>query len=231
MSAVTAGDCPDSCCAASPASASLRSRYPGYPSSRAVRTTVASLVPVSSANPVTVNAEHPAGSPATASATRCIDRVIDGANVLTLAASAAGAGGAECPKLSFTLLVTFERYFQGGGLARVEWVTEERPGLRASGQPPPVVRPHPRCPVQQGVRDPDRVDLGHAVDDLGRGQPGDRRRLVRQALVAACRVAAEDQGEDAPGGVLVDAGQPVGADAERSGAGWAPFCGGSCSCT
>ncbi|GHE34900.1 hypothetical protein GCM10018782_06540 [Streptomyces griseoaurantiacus] len=59
-----------------------------------MRTTVASLVPVRAARPVTVSAAQPAGSAATVSATRCIERVIDGASVRTLAASAAGAGGA-----------------------------------------------------------------------------------------------------------------------------------------
>ncbi len=59
-----------------------------------MRTTVASLVPVRSARPVTVSAAQPAGSAATVSATRCIERVIDGASVRTFAASAAGAGGA-----------------------------------------------------------------------------------------------------------------------------------------
>ncbi len=75
-----------------------------------MRTTVASLVPVSSARPVTVSAAQPAGSSATASATRCMERVIDGASVRTLAARAAGAGGAgeapALPKISFTSLVT-----------------------------------------------------------------------------------------------------------------------------
>ncbi|GAA0489627.1 hypothetical protein GCM10010361_63630 [Streptomyces olivaceiscleroticus] len=59
-----------------------------------MRTTVASLVPVRSARPVTVSAAQPAGSPATASATRCMERVMDGPRVRTLAARAAGAGGA-----------------------------------------------------------------------------------------------------------------------------------------
>ncbi|GAA5046747.1 hypothetical protein GCM10023336_11650 [Streptomyces similanensis] len=79
-----------------------------------MRTTVASLVPVSSARPVTVRAAQPAGSFATASATRCMDRVMEGASVRTLAARAAGAGGAapgaplvpEPAKLSFTSWVT-----------------------------------------------------------------------------------------------------------------------------
>ncbi len=80
-----------------------------------MRTTVASLVPVSSARPVTVRAAQPAGSPATASATRCMERVMEGARVRTLAARAAGAGGASLVKLSFTSLVTPERYFRKGG--------------------------------------------------------------------------------------------------------------------
>lgn len=92
-----------------------------------MRTTVASLVPVSSASPVTVRAAHPAGSWATASATRCIERVMDGARVRTLAASAAGAGGVASPmKISFTSRVTLERYFRSwagvnppGGFGRV----------------------------------------------------------------------------------------------------------------
>ncbi|BBC34256.1 hypothetical protein SGFS_055500 [Streptomyces graminofaciens] len=77
-----------------------------------MRTTVASLVPVRAARPVTVSAAQPAGSAATASATRCMERVMEGASVRTFAASAAGAGGA-CPvrpsagaKLSFTSSLT-----------------------------------------------------------------------------------------------------------------------------
>lgn len=79
---------------------------------RAVRTTVASLVPVRSAKPVTVSAAEPAGSPATASATRCMERVIEGTRVRTLAARAPGAGGvaagarSAAVKVSFSLLLT-----------------------------------------------------------------------------------------------------------------------------
>ena len=85
-----------------------------------MRTTVASLVPVSSARPVTVRAAQPAGSCATASATRCMERVIDGASVRTLAARAAGAGAAptRAPKVSFTSRVTVERYFQYRGVVK-----------------------------------------------------------------------------------------------------------------
>ncbi|GAA0489409.1 hypothetical protein GCM10009544_58110 [Streptomyces stramineus] len=76
-----------------------------------MRTTVASLVPVRSASPVTVSAAEPAGSFATASATRCIERVMDGASVRTLEARAPGDGGvteaAGGAKVSFTLLLTF----------------------------------------------------------------------------------------------------------------------------
>ncbi len=75
-----------------------------------MRTTVASLVPVSSASPVTVRAAQPAGSLATASATRCMDRVMDGARVRTLAAREPPG----LPKLSFTSWVTIERYFRFG---------------------------------------------------------------------------------------------------------------------
>ena len=71
-----------------------------------MRTTVASLVPVSSASPVTVRAAQPAGSPATASATRCMERVMDGARVRTLAARAAGAGGASAREVSCSAIGT-----------------------------------------------------------------------------------------------------------------------------
>lgn len=91
-----------------------------------MRTTVASLVPVSSARPVTVRAAQPAGSPATASATRCMERVIDGDSVRTLAARAAGAGGESVLKLSFRSLVTFERYFQAPDPSTPFGVTSER---------------------------------------------------------------------------------------------------------
>lgn len=64
-----------------------------------MRTTVASLVPVRAARPVTVSAAQPAGSLATASATRCMERVMEGASVRTFAARAAGAGGAPAVPL------------------------------------------------------------------------------------------------------------------------------------
>lgn len=72
-----------------------------------MRTTVASLVPVRSARRVTVSAAQPAGSPATVSATRCIERVMEGASARTLAARAP-------PKISFTSWGTHERYFRRG---------------------------------------------------------------------------------------------------------------------
>ncbi|GAA4694803.1 hypothetical protein GCM10023324_56920 [Streptomyces youssoufiensis] len=91
-----------------------------------MRTTVASLVPVRAARPVTVSAAQPAGSAATVSATRCMERVMVGARARTLAVRAAGAGagagaaagasgpdGAAAPrgppppvKVSFSLLLT-----------------------------------------------------------------------------------------------------------------------------
>ncbi|CAM5462429.1 hypothetical protein SALBM217S_04203 [Streptomyces griseoloalbus] len=57
-----------------------------------MRTTAASLVPVSSARPVTVSAAQPAGSLVMASATCCMERVIDGASVRTLAVEGGGRG-------------------------------------------------------------------------------------------------------------------------------------------
>ncbi|GAB2577670.1 hypothetical protein GCM10027168_08290 [Streptomyces capparidis] len=70
-----------------------------------MRTTVASLVPVRWASAVTVSWAHPAGSAATASATRCMERVIVGARLRTLARSTPGAGegaGSGAPvKVSF----------------------------------------------------------------------------------------------------------------------------------
>ena len=57
-----------------------------------MRTTVASLVPVSSARPVTVRAAQPAGSAATASATRCMERVIDGRQRAHLGREGGGGG-------------------------------------------------------------------------------------------------------------------------------------------
>ncbi|GGZ50666.1 hypothetical protein GCM10010371_07860 [Streptomyces subrutilus] len=60
-----------------------------------MRTTVASLVPVCAARAETVSREQAAGSEATASATACMERVIDGARLRTRARSAwaGGAGG------------------------------------------------------------------------------------------------------------------------------------------
>lgn len=80
-----------------------------------MRTTVASLVPVRSARPVTVRAAQAAGSAATASATRCTECVMDGARVRTLAVSGSGTAppSASPPgvKVSFRSSVTCETYF------------------------------------------------------------------------------------------------------------------------
>ncbi|CAO0837052.1 hypothetical protein SMICM17S_13260 [Streptomyces microflavus] len=51
---------------------------------------------------------------ATASATRCMERVMEGASVRTFAARAAGAGGESPLKISFTSWVTSERSEPGG---------------------------------------------------------------------------------------------------------------------
>ncbi len=57
-----------------------------------------------------MSAAHAAGSFATASATRCMERVMEGASVRTFAARAAGAGGAAVvdagEKISFTSSLT-----------------------------------------------------------------------------------------------------------------------------
>lgn len=66
----------------------------------------------------------------------------------------------------------------------------------------------------QGVQEPDRVDLGHALADLVGCKPGDGRRLARCALGSAGGFAAEDQGHDAAGRVLVDAGEFVHLDVD-----------------
>ncbi|GHI88255.1 hypothetical protein Sxan_56190 [Streptomyces xanthophaeus] len=86
-----------------------------------MRTTVASLVPVCSASAETVRREQPAGSEATASATACMERVMEGARARTRARSSAGAGEGEgegegegLVKVSFAFSLTSEIYFQTG---------------------------------------------------------------------------------------------------------------------
>lgn len=70
------------------------------------------------------------------------------------------------------------------------------------------VRP---VPVQR-VQEPYCVRLAHAIGDLTWGEPGDGRGLAGGALGPARRLAAEDQGDDAAGHVLVDAGEFVDLD-------------------
>lgn len=68
--------------------------------------------------------------------------------------------------------------------------------------------------VVQGVQEADRVDLGHLLGHLFRGEPCDRGRFLRGALGSARRLAAEDQGDDASGRVLVDPGELVHLDVD-----------------
>lgn len=56
-------------------------------------------------------------------------------------------------------------------------------------------------------RTPDRADLGHALADLVGRESGDGCRLVRCVFGAAGGLVAEDQGHDASGRALVDAGE------------------------
>ena len=69
--------------------------------------------------------------------------------------------------------------------------------------------PHMRAVAIQGIQKPDRVDLSHALRHFFGREPGNRGRLIRRALNAAGRLATEDQGDDPPSRVLVDAGQFV----------------------
>ncbi len=61
----------------------------------------------------------------------------------------------------------------------------------------------------QGVQEADGKHLGHAFRHLVGREPRDRRRLVGRPLRAAGWLAAEDQGHDASGRVLVDPRQLV----------------------
>lgn len=61
----------------------------------------------------------------------------------------------------------------------------------------------------EGVQEADGEGFRHAGGDLVRGEPGDCCRLVGGAFGAACGFAAEDQGDDGAGHVLVDAGEFV----------------------
>ena len=144
-----------------------------------MRTTVASLVPVSSARPVTVRAAQPAGSAATASATRCMERVIEGARVRTLAARAAGAGGGRpgchgerrpLRKFPSRLGSHHERYFPFGVRSRVRTMGDMDPPARRSRHGP--VDP-PGAGVARGTRP------GARRPGRPRGRRGGRRLAGR----------------------------------------------------
>lgn len=71
-----------------------------------------------------------------------------------------------------------------------------------------------RAGTVQGIQEPDCVDLGHALCDLFGREPVDGCGLVGGAFGAAGGLAAEDQGDDAAGGVLVDPGELVDLDVD-----------------
>ncbi len=75
-----------------------------------MRTTVASLVPVCAARAETVSRAQRAGSEATASATACTERVMEGARLRTRARS--GTDGLNGPKVSFASSLMPEIYFR-----------------------------------------------------------------------------------------------------------------------
>lgn len=66
----------------------------------------------------------------------------------------------------------------------------------------------------EGVQQADRVDLGHALGDLFRGEPLDCGRLVGRTLRAPGWLAPENLGDDAAAGVLVDARELVDLDVD-----------------
>lgn len=74
--------------------------------------------------------------------------------------------------------------------------------------------PYVGAAAVQGVQESDCVDLCHALADLVRREPLDGCRLAGRALGATGWLAAEDQGHDAAGRVLVDAGQLVDLDVD-----------------
>lgn len=73
--------------------------------------TVPSLVPLRLVRPVTARAAQPAGAPATASATRFVERVMDGASVRPFTARAVGKSREAALKLSFRASCMTGRYF------------------------------------------------------------------------------------------------------------------------
>lgn len=65
----------------------------------------------------------------------------------------------------------------------------------------------------EGVEESDRVGLGEVVSDLAwGGEPFGGGRFGCDGELAAVDVASEDEGDDAPDHVLVDAGQRAGVD-------------------
>lgn len=64
------------------------------------------------------------------------------------------------------------------------------------------------------VQQSDRVDLGHPLGDLVWREPADRGRFAGRALASAGGLASENQGNDAPRGVLVDPGELVHLDVD-----------------
>lgn len=67
-----------------------------------------------------------------------------------------------------------------------------------------------------GVQQADRVDLGHALSDLFRGERLDCGRLIGRALRASGGVAPKGHGDDAAARVLVDARELVDLDVDAS---------------
>src|SRR5512142_1281168 len=71
-----------------------------------------------------------------------------------------------------------------------------------------------RCAFAEGIEQADGVGLAGELPDVGLVGPAEGGYLVVGSQVAACDLAAEDQGDDAAGRVLVDAGERVGLDVE-----------------
>jgi hypothetical protein len=66
----------------------------------------------------------------------------------------------------------------------------------------------------KGIEEPHSVGFAGELPDVGLVGPLEGGYLVVGGEVAAGDLAAEDQGDDAAGHVLVDAGERVGLDAE-----------------
>jgi hypothetical protein len=71
-----------------------------------------------------------------------------------------------------------------------------------------------RVVAAERVQDADRVGFIGQVGDLGAGNPAEGGDLLSDRKISPGDLAAEDQGDDGPGHVLVDAGQGDGLDVQ-----------------